>query len=78
MSPRIMHQFWSLVDTTRGTIPAALDDVSLVQWLLRQVRSRQVLNTSETDALSTYIASRLPLIRDLIQESPTVTCQFYS
>jgi hypothetical protein len=69
MSPTMLRQFWSLVDATRTNIPLALDDRSLVQWLLRQVRSERALDSRETDILHEYISSRLPLIRDLAQEN---------
>lgn len=68
MSPMMMRQFWSLVETTWTNIPLGLDDRSLVQWLMRQVRSEQSLDSRETDILNTYIQERLPLIRDLAQE----------
>ncbi|GAB4367388.1 MAG: hypothetical protein Kow00121_05660 [Elainellaceae cyanobacterium] len=68
MSPIMMRQFWSLVETTQTNIPLALDDRSLVQWLLRQIRSEQQLDSRETDILRDYIHTRLPLIRDLAQE----------
>lgn len=67
MSPTMMRQFWSLIEMTQANIPLSLDDRSLVQWLLRQVRSQRSLNHDETDVLSDYIQSRLPLIRDLAQ-----------
>ena len=68
MSPKMLRQFWSLVEATRSNIPLTLDDRSLTQWLLRQAYSEQSLNNTETDLLSAYIQTRLPLIRDLAQE----------
>ncbi|NJO78012.1 MAG: hypothetical protein HC827_05460 [Cyanobacteria bacterium RM1_2_2] len=68
MSPTMMRQFWSLVDGGRANIPLSLDDTSLEQWLLRQLRSEQSLNHHETTAVSAYIHTRLPLIRDLAQQ----------
>lgn len=67
MSPTMMRQFWSLIEMTQANIPLSLDDRSLVQWLLRQIRSERSLNHDETNVLSDYIQSRLPLIRDLAQ-----------
>lgn len=67
MSPTMMRQFWSLVEMTQANIPLSLDDRSLVQWLLRQIRSERVLNNDETNVLTDYIETRLPLIRDLAQ-----------
>jgi len=67
MSPTMMRQFWSLVEMTQANIPLSLDDRSLVQWLLRQIRSERSLNNDETNVLTDYIQTRLPLIRDLAQ-----------
>jgi hypothetical protein len=65
MSPSLLRQFWSLVETTYADIPLALDDSGLVQWLLRQMRARRLLSSDETDVLVGYISDRLPLIRDM-------------
>ncbi|PSB22606.1 hypothetical protein C7B76_03425 [filamentous cyanobacterium CCP2] len=68
MSPIMLRQFWSLVESTQSYIPLTLDDKGLEQWLLRQVRSERPLNHDETNLLSAYIQTRLPLIRDLAEE----------
>jgi hypothetical protein len=68
MSPIMLRQFWSLIESAQSHIPLTLDDKGLEQWLLRQVRSNRSLNHDETDVLSTYIQTRLPLIRDLAEE----------
>ncbi|NJR39185.1 MAG: hypothetical protein HC781_10570 [Leptolyngbyaceae cyanobacterium CSU_1_4] len=65
MSPSMLRQFWSLVETIYSEIPLALDDNSLIQWLLRQMRARRLLTAEETDLLVHYIHDRLPLIREL-------------
>lgn len=67
MTPLMLRQLWALVETTQSNILLSLDDSSLVQWLLRQVRSERSLDHHELDALSAYIQSRLPLIRDVAQ-----------
>jgi hypothetical protein len=68
MSPNLMRQFWSVVDGIRSNIPLALDDNSLEQWLLRELRTERPLNHCESDALSHYIHDRLPLIRAVAQD----------
>lgn len=65
MSPLMLRQLWSLVETTQSNVLLNLDDPSLVQWLLRQLTAQRSLNHEETAIYSTYIRSRLPLIRDL-------------
>jgi hypothetical protein len=64
----MMRQFWSVLDGMRVSIPLALDDESLEQWLIRQVRSEQALGRREADILTAYIHSRIPLIREMAQE----------
>ena len=61
MTPFLLRQIWSLVETTQTQVLLNLDDETLVQWLLRQ------LKTQRAALLSTYLQSRLPLIRDLAQ-----------
>jgi hypothetical protein len=65
MTPLLLRQLWSLVDTTQSNILLNLDDHSLVQWLTRQVGTECALNHCEVDTLSHYIYSRLALIRDI-------------
>lgn len=67
MTPSMLRQFWSLVETIYAEIPLAMDDNSLIQWLLRQMRARRLLSAEETDLLIHYIHDRLPLIRELKQ-----------
>jgi succinate dehydrogenase flavin-adding protein (antitoxin of CptAB toxin-antitoxin module) len=67
MSPFLLRQIWSLVEATQTQVLLNLDDETLVQWLLRQLKARRSLDSQETDLLNTYLQSRLPLIRDLAQ-----------
>ncbi len=67
MSPAMLHQFWSFLED-QANIPLTLDDESLVLWLVRQLRTKRTLNNQETDLLSDYIHSRLPMIRQLASE----------
>lgn len=72
MSPFMLRQLWSLVETTQSNVLLNLDDTSLVQWLLKQLINQRSLNHEETIIFSTYIRSRLPLIRDLARSRLTV------
>jgi hypothetical protein len=67
MTPLMLHQLWSLVGRTQSHILLNLDDTTLVHWLMRSFRAERSLDRQETDILSTYIRSRLPLIRDVAQ-----------
>lgn len=67
MSPVMLRQLWTLVETTQSQILLSLDDASLVQWLLKQLGTQRSLDRQEADLFDGYIRSRLPLIRDLAQ-----------
>jgi succinate dehydrogenase flavin-adding protein (antitoxin of CptAB toxin-antitoxin module) len=68
MTPTILRQLWSVVETTQANTLLKLDDASLVQWLLKQTKSKASLDQNEVHSLSDYIYSRLNLIRDLAEE----------
>lgn len=65
MSPSMLRQLWFIVETSQSQTLLNLDDTGLVQWLLKQLKMQRSLDHDETSAFSHYIASRLPLIRDL-------------
>lgn len=64
MTPLMLHRFWSIIDDTQSSVLLTLDDVSLERWLVSQFGSDQS-SCIETDVLSDYIRSRLPLIREM-------------
>jgi hypothetical protein len=68
MNPSMLRQLWSHVEETQTNLLLSLDDGSLVQLLLRQIGNQRSLNHQETDILSSYIHSRLSLIRDLAHQ----------
>jgi hypothetical protein len=68
MTPVMLRQLWSLIETTQATLLVNLDDDTLVQWLLKQLMTNSALNGKETDMLNEYIESRLCLIRDLAEQ----------
>lgn len=68
MTPSLLRQLWTLIEDTQTHILLRMDDQSLVQWLLKQIKQEQSLDGNETDMLTKYIQSRLSLIRDLAQE----------
>ncbi|BAY64386.1 MULTISPECIES: hypothetical protein [Calothrix] len=68
MTPKIMRQLWSVVETAQTKTLLQLDDASLVQWLVKQTNTEALLEQKETDFLCDYIQSRLSLIRDLAYE----------
>ncbi|BAY28324.1 hypothetical protein NIES37_57830 [Tolypothrix tenuis PCC 7101] len=68
MTPTIMRQLWSVVETAQTKTLLQLDDATLVQWLVKQTNTQALLEPKETDFLCDYIQSRLSLIRDLAYE----------
>ncbi|MEO0373536.1 MAG: hypothetical protein AAF329_02695 [Cyanobacteria bacterium P01_A01_bin.17] len=65
MTPDAIHELWSLVESTQTNVLLNLDDTTLVQWLIKRLKQKGVQDTA---ACSTYISSRLPLIRDLASD----------
>ncbi|MBE9004979.1 hypothetical protein IQ259_08000 [Fortiea sp. LEGE XX443] len=68
MTPKILRQLWSVVETTQTMTLLQLDDTSLVQWLVKQTTTQVLLDSHEIDFLCEYIQSRLTLIRDMAYE----------
>jgi len=64
----MLRQLWSLIETTQATLLVTLDDATLVQWLLKQLKMNSALDGKESDLLDEYIQSRLSLIRDLAEQ----------
>jgi len=65
MSPSMLRQLWSVVETSQSQLLLNLDDSSLVLWLLKQLKTQRSLDHDEANAYTHYIHSKLPLIRDL-------------
>ncbi|MGB3514526.1 MAG: hypothetical protein WBA93_36010 [Microcoleaceae cyanobacterium] len=68
MTPAMLRQLWSVVERTQAKTLVSLDDATLVQWLIKQLKSTSSLNCREADLMNEYIQSRLSLIRDLAEE----------
>ncbi|MBW4647148.1 MAG: hypothetical protein KME06_00380 [Kastovskya adunca ATA6-11-RM4] len=68
MTPTMLRQLWSLVETTQANLLLKLDDASLIQWLVKQFNQERSLNACEEHVVSDYLRSKLSLIRDLAQE----------
>ena len=67
MTPTMLRKLWSLVETTQASTLVTLDDASLVQCLVKQVKTEAGINSKEADLLNDYICSRLSLIRDMAE-----------
>lgn len=68
MNPQLLRHLWSLVERSQSSHLLALDDNSLVCWLLDQFAGQQPIDQTETDQLYGYIRAKIPLIRDLAQD----------
>lgn len=68
MTPNMLRQIWSLIETTQSHILLKLDDTSLVQWLLKQLKNEACFNNNEADILCEYLHSKVTLIRDMAQQ----------
>ncbi|MBD1863389.1 MULTISPECIES: hypothetical protein [Trichocoleus] len=68
MTPLMLRQLWAVVESAQAQILLNLDDSSLAQWLLRQLKAQQSLDSDETNMLNAYIHTKMPLIRDLAEE----------
>jgi hypothetical protein len=68
MTPIMLRQLWSLIETTQANLLLALDDATLAQWLTKQFKQDRALNRDELDCLNDYISTKAPLIRDLAQQ----------
>ncbi|MBV8883898.1 MAG: hypothetical protein JO235_07840 [Chroococcidiopsidaceae cyanobacterium CP_BM_RX_35] len=72
MTPTTMRQLWTMIESTQVSTLLQLDDLALVQWLLKQFTAQQVLAEPEISSLNSYINSRLHLIRDTACERKSV------
>ncbi|MGK7920943.1 MAG: hypothetical protein AB4080_13145 [Trichodesmium sp.] len=68
MTPTMLRQLWSVVEDSQPTTLVSLDDATLVQWLIKQLKKRSSLNCREIDLMNEYIISRVSLIRDLAEQ----------
>jgi hypothetical protein len=65
MTPNMLRQIWSLVETTQANMLLSLDDASLIDWILRNLKQKQNLDGSQVNALDNYLHAKVSLIRDL-------------
>ncbi|MCL2930795.1 MAG: hypothetical protein MGG11_00365 [Trichodesmium sp. MAG_R03] len=68
MTPAILRQLWSIVENSQATTLVSLDDATLVQLLIKQLKTKIGINCQDADLINEYILSRLSLIRDLAEE----------
>ena len=62
-----MRHVWSVIEETETKTILSLNDTDLIGQLLNQLESKKLLNSEQINEMSSYISSRVPLIRDLAQ-----------
>ena len=63
----LLHQTWKLIEKTHTSELLEISDAELVQRLLHKLEDQQSLEQKERVSLSTYLASKTALIRDLAE-----------
>ncbi|MFQ4144203.1 hypothetical protein [Chlorogloeopsis sp. ULAP02] len=61
----ILRLLWTVVEETQTSTLVQVADAELIQQLLWQLKNKTWLTSEETNTISTYLSSRIPLIRDL-------------
>lgn len=67
MNSSTLRQIWLVIEETQTNILLGFNDAELIQQLLRQLENKMLLSSENNSAISAYISSRVPLIRDLAQ-----------
>jgi len=60
-----MRYVWSVIEETETKTLLNLNDADLLQQLLNQLETKNLLTGEQISAMAGYISSRVPLIRDL-------------
>ena len=60
-----MRHVWSVIEETETKTILSLNDKDLIGQLLGKLESKKLLSGEQIKEMSTYISSRVPLIRDL-------------
>lgn len=66
MSSNILRQLWSAIEETQSRTLLQLNDAELIDQLLTQMNRQRELDREETDAIKSYLQSKLLLIRDMV------------
>ncbi|MEL6815873.1 MAG: hypothetical protein AAFP03_13825 [Cyanobacteria bacterium J06598_3] len=69
MDARLIRQLWSAVESTPTNKLSNLDDSSLLSSLMDLLKSDPTFDPRNLSAMSQYISTRMPLIRELSQQA---------
>jgi hypothetical protein len=67
MSANLIKAIWRAVETTQSATLLRLDDGELLSTLIKRLKNSNSITSAEVKDASSYINSRLSLIRDLAQ-----------
>lgn len=67
MNAEILRLLWSIVSEVSPDKVMGLSDDALVSNLIHQINSRVCLSSDDQSAVRSYLSTRKPLIRDLLQ-----------
>ena len=67
MSANLIKAIWRAVETTQSATLLRLNDGELLSTLIKRLKNSNSISSAEVKDASSYINSRLSLIRDLAQ-----------
>ncbi|MEM8502696.1 MAG: hypothetical protein AAF716_06035 [Cyanobacteria bacterium P01_D01_bin.1] len=65
----LLRQFWSILEASPNQRLASLDDSSVSKWIVDILKADPTFDPGDLPAVSRYIQTRIPLIRDIAQQS---------
>lgn len=69
MDTRLVRQLWSTVAAFPNSRLSNLDDSSLLKSIVDLLTTDPAFDPHNADAISAYISTRMPLIREMSQQS---------
>ena len=65
----IMRQLWSIIGENSGKSLVGLNDSDLINHIISKLSSQQNLSSEDCGLISTYLSSRILLIREMAEYS---------
>ncbi len=65
----IMRQLWSIIGENSGKTLVGLNDSDLINHIISKLSSQQNLSSEDCGLISTYLSSRILLIREMAEYS---------
>ncbi|CCQ52022.1 FIG00561310: hypothetical protein [Crocosphaera watsonii WH 8502] len=64
-----MRQLWSIIGENSGKTLVGLNDSDLINHIISKLSSQQNLSSEDCGLISTYLSSRILLIREMAEYS---------